>query len=672
MDPIGVAGLVVGIVALYSACRDCYIFFTTVKSAEKESLIYLRELDIQQNILKSWGFYWEIQRHGVAVGGTPAAVVKDNGRLNRYLEGNIYKAHGVISALYSISDTLSNGGKLMKRYGLNLKSSNEHEHEIKEPADDIAELVVDHSITSSSIQTTVNKIRQRLSALNRCRWAIKDKEQFKKLTADLRSHNDTLYRFCPEGAFEAMNTHFILECLWPQKSFIGLRRTSKLAGQLLENNEMSPSHGSLQMLASVAGFKAEVVKLCRARALPEETIVDNMFDPSQLKDLGGKLALLEGKVVYLERKSYRETFTQQLRRSPRELLRRTSSPQIRSSASNHNKSENLDYESGDASEYESGGATPDREMRADILKLWYTLRNIAGSKVFLSLKPIGLTDYLRGRHKYHIGLIYELPGSLGTTSLSAPAEDVKLRAPRRLTELQLHDKILTPLGTRFELARKVFNAVVFLHASGWLHKNIRTGSIILFLKLGEDGCDIELDNPYLAGYDFSRPDDVPLHDFDTTNFPQHLYSADQLRRRPTTTRRAGEIKLDYYHHPDKRASPNRAYRHAYDVYSLGIVLLEIGLWYPIEMDYKPEYEHDEKYDPTPRRFGSKRFPEDPYEFRRYVIAEYLDKLRFMCGDIYAEVVHKCLMVNANDSEVDEASQRALCARVAADLSECRA
>jgi hypothetical protein len=86
--------------------------------------------------------------------------------------------------------------------------------------------------------------------------------------------------------------------------------------------------------------------------------------------------------------------------------------------------------------------------------------------------------------------------------------------------------------------------------------------------------------------------------------------------------------------------------------------------------YKSDYEYYEKYATMSSRFGSKTFPEDPYEFRRYLIIEYLDKFQFMCSDIYAEVVYKCLMVNVNDSEVDEVSQWALCVRVVVDLSEC--
>lgn len=48
------AGLAVGIAALYTTCRDCYNFFTTVSSAEADSSVHLRELEIQQSILKAW------------------------------------------------------------------------------------------------------------------------------------------------------------------------------------------------------------------------------------------------------------------------------------------------------------------------------------------------------------------------------------------------------------------------------------------------------------------------------------------------------------------------------------------------------------------------------------------------------------------------------------------
>jgi hypothetical protein len=40
--------------------------------------------------------------------------------------------------------------------------------------------------------------------------------------------------------------------------------------------------------------------------------------------------------------------------------------------------------------------------------------------------------------------------------------------------------------------------------------------------------------------------------------------------------------LDYYQHPSKRWNPSTRYSRAHAIYSLGCVLLEIGLWRPLE------------------------------------------------------------------------------------------
>jgi hypothetical protein len=56
-----------------------------------------------------------------------------------------------------------------------------------------------------------------------------------------------------------------------------------------------------------------------------------------------------------------------------------------------------------------------------------------------------------------------------------------------------------------------------------------------------------------------------------------------------------DIMLDLYHRPDKRANPRRQYRHAYDIYSLGLVLLEIGNWKPLSTLLAED--HYDDYDP---------------------------------------------------------------------------
>ena len=118
--------------------------------------------------------------------------------------------------------------------------------------------------------------------------------------------------------------------------------------------------------------------------------------------------------------------------------------------------------------------------------------------------------------------------------------------------------------------------------------------------------------------------------------------------------------LDYYQHPAKHADPKRLYRHAYDVYSLGILLIEIGLWTELE-------NYEDSYDVNPYYDG-----EDHYERRRWICEKYLDLLRYRCGDTYADVVLRCLMIESSDDEVAKASERELCARIVADLEGCQA
>lgn len=115
-------GLAIGIVSLYRACYDCYNFFTDVKKAEASSSSHMRELEIQQALLKSWGFHWQILG-----GDTEAALPNDTKRkptkLEKYLLTNRHKAEAVFKTLSALFDTLSDQKKLGSRYGIQLKST---------------------------------------------------------------------------------------------------------------------------------------------------------------------------------------------------------------------------------------------------------------------------------------------------------------------------------------------------------------------------------------------------------------------------------------------------------------------------------------------------------------------------------------------------------------------
>ncbi|KLO95491.1 uncharacterized protein LW93_8031 [Fusarium fujikuroi] len=344
------------------------------------------------------------------------------------------------------------------------------------------------------------------------------------------------------------------------------------------------------------------------------------------------------------------------------------------------------------------------------------------------LDIIGMIDHTEGDDKGHCSILYRLPGTIGFQSRERPAENLKLRAPVTLQSLlgtRQKRGIRSMLGARFELARKLVRAVCLLHSSGWLHKNIRAESVMFFPEhvstLQEDRYEVKIEidvsKPSLMGYIFSRPDDIiiqttppstpasapaPRMEVPFQRPPSPDYSAgtsiwrsskgeSELKRRKRAPRSAsiygrnmlgkvgsnGEAEeanisgftLDYYQHPAKHADPKRLYRHAYDVYSLGILLIEVGLWKKLEND-------DDSYSDSDSDSGYKRNiyndEEDHYERRRKICRKYLNRLRWECGDTYADVVLSCLMIDSSDDEVAKASERELCGRIVADLENCQA
>ena len=110
-----------------------------------------------------------------------------------------------------------------------------------------------------------------------------------------------------------------------------------------------------------------------------------------------------------------------------------------------------------------------------------------------------------------------------------------------------------PLEKRFEMALKLGRAVQAWHAVGWLHQNIGGRNIILFRL--RDVTDIDYDSPFLCGFEFARPNSA--------------YSI---------PRGQDVLELDLYRHPDRQGEPQRPHRKEDDLYSFGILLLELGLW----------------------------------------------------------------------------------------------
>ncbi|KAF9641145.1 hypothetical protein BFW01_g504 [Lasiodiplodia theobromae] len=128
------------------------------------------------------------------------------------------------------------------------------------------------------------------------------------------------------------------------------------------------------------------------------------------------------------------------------------------------------------------------------------------------------------------------------------------------------------LSQRLKIAYKLAEAVLFLHTAGFLHKNITSSSVVLlqraFPESGKVAPDDIFDDAYLMGFDLIREVEATTYKTGTSRKCNH-----HLR---------SMWDFDIYQHPDRlREEDSPRYIKTYDVYSLGVLLLEIGLWEPL-------------------------------------------------------------------------------------------
>ena len=114
------------------------------------------------------------------------------------------------------------------------------------------------------------------------------------------------------------------------------------------------------------------------------------------------------------------------------------------------------------------------------------------------------------------------------------------------------------LTDRISLAHKISTCMLYLHAVNWLHKGLRSDGVIFF----PDSCTSSISEPYITGYEFARPN----KDGETT----------------TTATELDDYLMLYVHPNYQGVEAKGTYSKIFDIYSLGIILLEIAYWKRIE------------------------------------------------------------------------------------------
>ena len=272
------------------------------------------------------------------------------------------------------------------------------------------------------------------------KWALKNRDNFKNLIVELKSYSESLYRLCPENAFESKNIYLTMECLAGQESPAGLKWTSKLAAQQAEVDGGSSVRQGYELLASAATLKALVNENRSVEQADDNILTSISEEQRKMRYLGKGLALFERGVVYVEMRDYRRPQLDFTPDQKAKLKRRRTRARFSYPGSRHyDMGRMYGYSSGDETEEDMKQIEPirptDPKLRALIKNFYNTFQGANTSKSVYALDIAGIIDHTDGEHKGYCSILYKLPGIIGVQSRERPAENLKLRAPMTLKSL---------------------------------------------------------------------------------------------------------------------------------------------------------------------------------------------------------------------------------------------
>ncbi|KAL8793188.1 MAG: hypothetical protein Q9195_004218 [Heterodermia aff. obscurata] len=231
-----------------------------------------------------------------------------------------------------------------------------------------------------------------------------------------------------------------------------------------------------------------------------------------------------------------------------------------------------------------------------------------------------LLGWFQDPHQSRYGLVYRTPEYAVTEkSHRHPRSHVSQaqHSANLLCFLQHSGNIETlnmpSLEDRFRLAYNLASSLYHFHAQGTTHRNLNSNNVVFFFNGPPHGSAKEpepwkegvIRKPVLASFDQSNED------------------APDGQEEPFIS--------SIYRHPRTNHGQRSAYKSAYDLYSLGIILIEIGLWMPISRLWKTRYSRS--------------------DFKVRLQSVYIKKLVAKCGTTYMRVVENCLRA-ADESSRD--------------------
>ncbi|QMW44318.1 hypothetical protein G4B11_007738 [Aspergillus flavus] len=218
------------------------------------------------------------------------------------------------------------------------------------------------------------------------------------------------------------------------------------------------------------------------------------------------------------------------------------------------------------------------------------------------------------------------------------------RTPQGIERLQSLRQLLLDsdadisLSRKINISRELAKAVNYVHTFAFVHKNIRPESVLCF-EMPQS----KYNHAVLVGFDAFRAADAGT-----------LMGGDMTWAR------------NVYRHPNRQGTdPSERYSMRHDIYSLGVCLLEIGLWEsfvkygdtPEAPSNSPSAPHSKFGQPyydfvgwSQRKGPISSFHDLAWQLKEFLIEQASTRLAPRMGDKYAQVVVSCLTCLDADNE----------------------
>jgi hypothetical protein len=218
------------------------------------------------------------------------------------------------------------------------------------------------------------------------------------------------------------------------------------------------------------------------------------------------------------------------------------------------------------------------------------------------LRSLCCLKFYHSISRHSFGLIFEIPAQHDQPVTLANLITTTRKSRQR-----------PDLGKLFKLGKVLAESVLEWHRIGWLHRRISPFSIIFFVSDLSDPF-VSVTDPVFLGFQFSRPN---VSNAFTTGPP----TQEELRD---------------YCHPDYLRDDVRC-RAEFDYYSLGLVLLELAYWKPLETLIQQFNDEDQS----------------PENLRNWLLENPVRGLHMTVGGIYQEVVKTCLTFQSDPSLIQD-------------------